>query len=173
MRLTTVLAAILVSATVAAQSKAELSIEYSFAPAKMEKPDERAMADHLRAAINLQCEFVNFDATTLVDLIDEIEDSELKVGKTSISVRFFDGIWLNYVGVTSEVGQSQPQIGPHVWEGAADESDSFATFVVQSGTRTKAYISKSGVMYVLYPSNWSEDYFLCMRDPDFRGRKID
>ncbi len=173
MRLIAVLAAILVSTTVAAQSKIELSIEYSFAKSEMEKPDVRAMADHLRSAINLQCEFVKFNATTLVDLVEEIEESDLSVIETSISVRFFDGVWLKYVGMTSEVGQSQSRFGPHVWEGAADENDSFATFVVQSGARTKAYISKSGVMYVLYPSSWSEDYFLCMRDPDFRGRKID
>lgn len=173
MRLITVLAAILVSTSVAVQSKAELSIEYSFSPAEMEKPDVRAMADHLRSAINLQCEFVKFDATTLVGLVEEIEDSDLSVGETSISVRFFDGVWLKYVGTTSEVGQSQSRPGPHFWEGAADENDSFATFVIRSGTSTKAYISKSGVVYVLYPSKWSEDYFLCMRDPDFRGRKID
>lgn len=173
MRLIVVLIAVLVGITAAAQSKAEFSIEYSFPPAEMEEPDSRAMTDHLRSALIRQCEFVKFDASTLVDLVEEIEDSGLRVGETSISVRFFDDVWLKYVGMTSEVGQSQPREGPHVWEGAADEKDSFATFVVQSGTRTKAYISKSGVMYVLYPSDWSENYFLCMRDPEFRGRKID
>ena len=173
MRLKIVLAAILVSTAAAAQNNAELSIEYSFAPAKMEKPDSRAMADHLRSAINLKCKFVRFDGTTLVDLIERIKNSDVNVGETSISVRFLDGVWLKYIGVASEIGQSQPRTGPHVWEGVADKDGSAATFVVQSGMRTKAYISNSGVMYVLYPSNWSEDYFLCMRDPDFRGRKID
>jgi len=172
-RLIAVLTAILVSTTAAAQSNAEFSIEYSFPAAEMEEPDSRAMTHHLRSALILQCEFVKFDASTLVDLVEEIEDSDLRVGETSISVRFFDGVWLKYVGMTSEVGQSQPRAGPHVWEGAANERESFATFVVQSGTRTKAYIRKSGVMYVLYPSDWSEDYFLCMKDPEFRGRKID
>ena len=173
MRMTTVLAATLVSAIVVAQSRNEYSIEYSFAPAEMEEPDVRAMADNLRSANNLQCEFVKFDSTTLVDLVENIEDSDLSVGATSISVRFFDGVWLKYVGLSSEVGQSQSRLGPYVWEGAADLNDSFATFVVQSETRTTAYISKSGVMYRLSPSNWSEGYFLCMKDPEFRGRKID
>jgi len=172
-RSATVLLVFLIGLVVAAQSRAEISIEYSFAPAEMEAPDERAMADHLRSAINLRCEFVKFNATPLVNLIDEIAERVLKVNESSITVRFLDGFWMKYVGSASEVGQAQSRRGPHVWEGSADESDSFATFVVQSENRTKAYISKSGVMYVLYPSNWSEDYFLCMRDPDFRGQKID
>ena len=173
MRMTAVLAAILVSTSAAAQSKTELSIEYSFAPAKMEEPDVRAMAEHVRKAINLQCEFVEFDATALVDLIEKVRDSDLSVVETSITVRFLDGSWLKYVGITSEVGQSRPRLGPYVWEGAADQDDSFATFVVQSGSHTIAYISKSGVMYKLYPSLSSEGYFICMRDPEFRGKKID
>ena len=62
--------------------------------------------------------------TTLVDLVEEIEDSDLSVGETSISVRLFNDDWLIYVGMTSEVGQAQPRLGPHVWEGSADKSDS-------------------------------------------------
>jgi hypothetical protein len=171
--MTIILAVILLSAIVAAQSKSESSIEYSFAPAEMEEPDVRAMADHLRPSINLKCEFVKFDATALVDLIENIEDSDLSVGETSISVRFFDGDWLTYVGLTSEVGRSQSRPGPYVWEGAADLNNSFATFVTQPEARTTAYISKSGVMFQLSPSSWSEDYFLCMRDPEFPGQRID
>ena len=173
MRLITVVAAILVSTIVAAQSKTESSIEYSFSPVDIEEPDVRAMANHRRKSINLQCEFVEFDATALVDLVEKIEDGNLSVGETSISVRFLDGSWLKFVGLTSEVGQSQSRLGPHVWEGTAHQNDSFATFVVQSKTHTIAYISKAGVMYKLDSSFSSEGHFLCMRDPDFRGKKID
>ena len=173
MRLITVVTAILVSTIVAAQGKTEPSIEYSFAPAKMEETDVREMANHIRKSINLQCEFVKFDATSLVDLVKKIEDSDLSVGETSIVVRFLDGSWMKYVGLTSEVKQSQSRLGPYVWEGAADQNDSFATFVVQSESHTIAYISKAGVMYKLDSSFSSEGHFLCMRDPDFRGKKID
>ena len=158
---------------VTSPSNAELSVEFSFVPAEMEAPDERAMKDHLRSAINLHCEFVAFDVSPLETIIDKIADGTLEPSETSVTVRFLDGILLKYIGASSRTDESASETGRYYWEGVASERESFATFSVQPNNRAKAYLSKEGVLFVLYPSNWSSEYFLCMRDPEFRGRSLD
>lgn len=172
-RLAIILFLTLVDPAVASPSKAEPSIEFSFDVVEMEKPDIRQKADHLRSAINLKCELVEFDFSQLIELIDAINDQGLTVDETDVSVRFFDGYWLRFVGVSSEVSESRPNGWPRVWEGTADDGNSSAMIVIQSETIARAHVSRIDVTYVLYPSNWSEHSFLCMRDPKYKGKKID
>ena len=165
-----------VGALTSVPCNSESSIEFPFpiAETHMDPPDERAIANHRRKSLNTRCEFVTLDGNRLLHLVRKIEANELKVAATSISVRFFDGIWLKYKGTSSEIGRAESRTGPYVWEGmATDDSESPAAFVVTSEGRAEGLFSRSGVVYALRHSKWSEVYYLCRRDPAFRARKID
>ena len=132
------------------------------------------MANHLRSAINLKCNLVAFDSAPLVHLIREVENGQILVGDTAILMRLLDDQWLKVRGISSEIGSTSKRDGPYVWEGKTEDgSESWATFVVQSARLTTAYISMSGVVFKLDTSPWTGSYFLCQRDPEFRGKRID
>ncbi|MEM1173909.1 MAG: hypothetical protein AAGI27_03775 [Pseudomonadota bacterium] len=139
----------------------------------MDAAEARETAEHQHSLLNLKCEMVEFDLSQLVDLINDVDRRQLAASETTISIRFFDDQWLEFVGTTVEVNESRKGGWPRVWNGTAESGKSSALLVAQSDTKVLAYLTRADVVYELFTSKWSEHPILCKRDPDFQSIEID
>ncbi len=148
----------------------DATLEYAFVIIESSEADQKKLKVEESRAKYSRCEFVEFDAASLQNLVQRIDDGELDVTGTYVSIRLFDGHLSTLQGVSSELGDMEEREGPYVWTGKSPEGAGFqATFVVGSGGHTTAYIQKSPG-YKLSSLLTSSTHMLCERNPLHRPK---
>ena len=142
-------------------------------PAELEKPDERTLERLRKSALNLKCEFVVFDEALVKGLFQSLRSGQTPLHAVSVSFRLTQDRYSVFSGTYYYEPEDTTSRGPYEWIGRIlDEPKSFAQFIQRRDGRIEAHISSSHGVYTLSPSTWSENYFFCKRDPEFR-QKID
>ncbi len=164
--LTKLAVAVFVSPSVANESL----LVVDFPVTEMAEADEMTMTRYRNNPVNLRCDFVNFNTDPLIALVSNLEDGEISIAQSRLLMRFPGGETYEYVGITYEGTQHHGAEGPFLWEGKQEGSGKyFASLVVYKNSGARAYISTEQGMYRLSPSSQTGNYFLCQRDPEYRG----
>lgn len=152
------------------------SIEFSFATAKVEEPDERALLRFRSGPVYEWCELVEFDVEKLLNLIGRIRSGTVSIERTSVTLQLPSSMSEIFHGTEYQIPDARKMNSPYTWGGKVTaEPELFAYFIVSASRKADATISAKDGKYKLSPSGWSDDYFLCKWNLDYSSKikKID
>jgi len=163
---TAILFLLVVSAV--ARSDAPPMIVLDLLPAAVSDENATDLENYKANPATARCNVVSFNGATLLDFAGKLEASPTHVNASVVFVRFPVGEPLSFVGTVYEGSEQHGSAGPFLWEGRLEGSSKyFASIVIETSGRVKAYLTSGAGMFRLLPAHGEDRYFLCQRDKSF------